>query len=322
MMEQIRKKQIKELIIIGSVVIGLLAILIFAFILAKNANGESEVVKENEEKTQTASSTNPFDDVRLSARAAYVKDIRSGKVLYQKNPDEALPLASLTKVMTSLTAIEILEDESLVQIPASALMAGNDAAFIAGENFRLQDILNVTLVASSNSAARALALAGGSTLAVGASGPLESFVDKMNAIASKVGMEKTSFKNPTGLDEKDETEAGAVGSARDISKLFEYVLENYPEMLEATREDYLLIKSKEGFEHRVVNTNEIVGSLPNIVGSKTGYTDIAGGNLAVVIDPGLNTPVVIVVLGSSKEGRFKDVERLSNATLDYFLINK
>ena len=82
----------------------------------------------------------------------------------------------------------------------------------------------------------------------------------------------------------------------------------------------LTVRSKEGFEHHLRNTNQIVNSLPNIVGSKTGFTEVAGGNLAVVIDPALNTPVVIVVLGSSKDGRFKDVERLTNATLDYLTL--
>lgn len=312
-MEQIKQKQIKEILIISSVLLSLLIILITAFILAKNANGEAKTAEENIATSTTATSTNPFEDVNISARAGIVKDFRTGKILYQKNADESLPLASLTKVMTAVTALEILDYEDLVQITPNSLLDGNDSSFIVGEHFRLKDILNITLVASSNSGARALAYAGGD---------MESFINKMNITASKIGMEKTSFKNPTGLDEENETVPSALGSAKDVSKLFEYVLKNNPEILDSTREDFLLIKSKEGFEHKILNTNEILGVLPNIVGSKTGYTDIAGGNLAVVIDPSLNTPVVIVVLGSSKEGRFKDVERLSNATLDYFLINK
>ncbi len=321
MMEEIRKKQIKEIVLISSVTIGLLVVLIFGFIWARSANGGAKNLEE-ENVAPTASSTNPFDDVRISARASIVKDLRTGKILFEKSPDESLPLASLTKVMTSVTALEILEDEDLVVVNASDIAEGNDASLIVGEHFRLKEMLNIAMVASSNSAARSLATAGGIKIKDTTSTALQAFVDKMNAVASKIGMEKTSFKNPTGLDENNETTASALGSARDISKLFEYVLKNNPQILEATKEDYLLIKSKEGFEHKIVNTNEIVGELPNIIGSKTGYTDIAGGNLAVVIDPSLNTPVVIVVLGSSKEGRFKDVERLSNATLDYFLINK
>ena len=103
-----------------------------------------------------------------------------------------------------------------------------------------------------------------------------------------------------------------------MSRLVEYIIKNHPELLEATKHNILNTESKQGIHHTIYNTNNIVDSLPNIIGSKTGYTDIAGGNLTVVIDPALNRPVSITVLGSSKEGRFKDVEKLSNATLVYF----
>lgn len=321
MMEQIKQKQIKEILLISFVLIGLLAILVTAFILAKNANSAEKTENEQVQQT-TASSTDPFEDIKISGRSAIVKDLSSGKVLYQKEPDLQLPLASLTKVMTTVTALEILNEEDLIKITNESLSVGNDSSFVSGEHFRLKDIIKIILVSSSNSGANALAYAGGEKIKDNTSTALESFVDKMNSTASKIGMEKTSFKNPTGLDEDNETKASAFGSARDVSKLFEYVFDKNLEIFDSTKEDFLLIKSKEGFEHKIINTNEILGKLPNIIGSKTGYTDIAGGNLAVVIDPALNTPVIIVVLGSSKDGRFKDVERLSNATLDYFLINK
>jgi D-alanyl-D-alanine carboxypeptidase (penicillin-binding protein 5/6) len=320
MIQEILQKQKKEFIIIASVIIGLILILLASFIWAKMANGE---VKEEEAVVEPEIVVvNPFDDVRLSARSAIVKEVSTGKIIFEKNPDEVLPLASITKIASAVTALDIMEENDLVQIHNSDLVSGNDSNFVIGSYFRLQDMSDVSLVSSSNGATQAIAYAGGLKLSGNPEDALSTFVARMNAVASRIGMERTTFNNPTGLDENNETTASALGTARDISRLFEYVVKNEPQILEATREDYVVIKSREGYEHKVVNTNQIVGELPNIVGSKTGYTDLAGGNLAVVIDPGLNTPVVIVVLGSSKEGRFKDVERLSNATLDYFLLKQ
>lgn len=318
MIEEIKRLQKKEIIIISGSILALILILLGIFLWAKSANGEEkepEVIPQEEVP-------NPFIDVRLSARSAIVKEVATGKILYEKNPDEVLPFASLTKVMTAMTALQILSPEDVVTVSPEAIQYANDSALSAGSYFSLKDMLKVALVASSNTAARSIAISAGKKIATETQSPLEAFVARMNSTSRDIGMEKSSFKNPTGLDEKNETEAGASGSARDMARLFENVLKNHQEILDATMENSVLVRSKEGYEHRVFNTNNIVGELPNVIGSKTGYTDIAGGNLAVVIDPGLNTPVIIVVLGSSKDGRFKDVERLSNATLDYFLLKQ
>lgn len=320
MLQEILQKQKKEFIIIASIVIGLILILLASFIWAKMANGEEKVEEPIAESEIVI--VNPFEDVRLSARSAIIKEISTGKILYEKNPDEILPLASITKVVTAVTALDTLEEDDLVRIHSADLIDGNDSNFVIGSYFRLKDMLDVSLVSSSNGATQAIAFAGGEKISGLSTDAIKTFVSRMNEVAKRIGMERTTFKNPTGLDEDNETTASALGTARDVSRLFEYVIKNEPQILEATREDRVAIKSREGYEHSITNTNQMVGTLPNIVGSKTGYTDLAGGNLAVVIDPGLNTPVVIVVLGSSKEGRFKDVERLSNATLDYFLLKQ
>jgi D-alanyl-D-alanine carboxypeptidase len=75
--------------------------------------------------------------------------------------------------------------------------------------------------------------------------------------------------------------------------------------------------SEDGFIHTAENTNKQVYSFPGLLGSKTGYTDYAGGNLAVVFDAGLNHPIAVVVLGSSLDGRFTDVRKLVDATAEY-----
>jgi D-alanyl-D-alanine carboxypeptidase (penicillin-binding protein 5/6) len=319
MLQELLQRPRKQIIITTSVVVAIILILAGALLWAKSVNGEEKNIETPQE---VAPVFNPFEDVRISAKAAIVKDISTGKILYEKDPDESLPLASITKVLTAVTALDTLSEDDLIQVGPMVLTEGNDAGFVVGSNFRLKDMLKVSLVSSSNTAARALAISGGQKIATPGQDPLQAFLDRMNSVAKNIGMENSSFKNPTGLDENNETVASNFGSARDVARLFEYTLKNYQEILESTQETSLTVRSREGYAHKAVNTNNIVGELPNIIGSKTGYTDIAGGNLAVAIDPGLNTPVVIVVLGSSKEGRFKDVEILSKATLDYFLLKQ
>jgi len=319
MLQELLQRPKKQIIIATSIVVALILIIAGVLLWANHANGKVEEAKMQEQEVPVF---NPFAEARISAKAAIVKDISTGKIIYEKNPDDVLPLASLTKVLTAVTALDTMTDDDLVQISPEGLQYGNDAAFVSGSNFRLKDILKVALVSSSNTAARSIAIAGGQKIATPEQTALEAFVDRMNSVAKNIGMEKSSFKNPTGLDENNETVASNFGSARDVARLFEYTLKNYQEILESTQETSLTVRSREGYAHKAINTNNIVGTLPNIIGSKTGYTDIAGGNLAVAIDPGLNTPVVIVVLGSSKEGRFNDVETLSKATLDYFLIKQ
>lgn len=316
----------KELFLTAGIIAALLLILggTFFFFHAY-ANESPTPVPEEPVETQLAEEKDfiePFANVRISARAAYVLDLNSGEVLYEKNAYEPLPLASLTKVATALTATQLLDESELVRIDWKHLEVEGDDSLIPGEHFKLHDLLNFTLVTSSNDGAHALAsVAGTFATQTPTSTPVSAFVDHMNYLAKDIGMKDTRFFNETGLDENEALkEPGAIGSAKDVATLFAYVLENEPKILEATRADTLTVLSREGFEHHLQNTNEIVGDLPNILGSKTGYTNTAGGNLAVVIDPALNTPVVIVVLGSSKDGRFYDVDRLARATLDHFRV--
>jgi serine-type D-Ala-D-Ala carboxypeptidase (penicillin-binding protein 5/6) len=322
-----KMQQRKELLLTAGIIAVLLIVLVSVFLFAQSA-AQTKPVEETpvEEATYAALPYQPFANVHISAKAAIVQNINTGVILFEKNSYETLPLASLTKVVTALTATEILNEyhKEVVQINWNDLQQEGDDSLIAGEHFTTRDLLDFVLVTSSNDGARAIASAAGAFL-IGdetIQTPEGAFIARMNTVAQKVGMTETRFFNESGLDtDEANREAGAIGSARDIATLFDYVLNNTPALLEATRADAITVKSKEGHEHHLQNTNEIVGRLPNILGSKTGFTATAGGNLAVVIDPSLNDPIVIVVLGSSKEGRFKDVERLTTATLEQLAIS-
>jgi D-alanyl-D-alanine carboxypeptidase len=99
-----------------------------------------------------------------------------------------------------------------------------------------------------------------------------------------------------------------------MAKLFSYVLNEYPTLLEATRYSNIAISSDSAV-HSAQNTNKVIDAIPGVIASKTGFTDLSGGNLVVVFNAGIMKPVVIALLGSSREGRFSDMQALVNATI-------
>jgi D-alanyl-D-alanine carboxypeptidase len=246
---------------------------------------------------------NPFENLSLEAQAAYVFDKRTGKVLFAKNEEAQLPLASLTKVMTALVASEV---------------PGDTVVSEGGERWSLKNLLEYTLVVSSNSGASAIAGAGGA-LFLNQRKDTESedtdfFIKKMNEEARTLHLSQTFYLNPSGLD-VDENLSGAYGSAKDMALLFNHVLKEKPALMEATTYGSLRFDSLDGTSHLAKNTNLDAHTIPGLLASKTGYTDLAGGNLVIAFDAGLAHPVIVAVLGSSQEGRFTDVEKLVAASL-------
>jgi D-alanyl-D-alanine carboxypeptidase (penicillin-binding protein 5/6) len=138
----------------------------------------------------------------------------------------------------------------------------------------------------------------------------------MNDRAYSLGLTDTHFVNATGLDQPN-GRSGNVGSAKDVARLMAYTWKHAPLALDATTALTTAYTSEDGFIHTAENTNEYVYHTPGLLGSKTGYTKLAGGNLSVIYNSGLSHPVVVVVLGSTREGRFKDVDTLVDATYDY-----
>lgn len=255
------------------------------------------------------------DGIKLEAKAAIVWDVREGKILYEKNKDLPLPLASITKLMTALLTYELLDPMGKVSITQNALIVEGDSGFIEGEVFTVQDLADLTLISSSNDGAAALSTMGGITIS-GEGSPEDVFVTAMNIRAEELGLKKTSFKNSTGLD-VSETEAGAYGSAQDVALLMEHILKSVPDAVALTNVELATIQNEEGGYHLVKNTNEDVARIDGLIASKTGTTDLSGGNLVVGFNAGLNRPIVVAVLGSSVEGRFTNTMKLIEATRTY-----
>ncbi len=257
-----------------------------------------------------------FDTVVIEAKSAYVLDLAQNKVLYKKNELAQLPLASLTKLMTALVAVEMFPRESHITIRKEFLEEEGDTGLLPDESWRLRNLLDFSLISSSNDGARSIASAVGAfdlkteDYDLGRKG----FIEKMNTRAKELGMQESYFINESGLDVGGTS--GGYGSAVDVAKLLKYILVQQPALLEATKYKTTVVDSFDK-SHTIKNTNTIIESIPGLIASKTGYTDLAGGNLAVAFDASIGRPIIVVVLGSSEKGRFEDVQKLVDASLKY-----
>ena len=202
----------------------------------------------------------------LNCRAAILIEQGSGRVLYEKNADERVPIASITKVMTLLLAFEAVHDGRLTMetpVPVSEHayhMGGSQIWLEPGEHFTLDEMIKAICVSSANDAAVAVAeLVGGSESA---------FVEQMNARAASLGMEQTSFRNACGLDAE-----GHLSTARDVAAMSRTILNTCPEVLHYTG---IWTDTLRGGATQLVNTNKLLRRYEGITGLKTGTTGGAG----------------------------------------------
>jgi len=239
---------------------------------------------------------------RLEAKAACILDMETDKIIFKHNSKNLLPLASLTKLMTAVVATENLPKNTLIEITNESISQEGDSGFTAGNRWYLEDLLKIMLLSSSNDSAYSIA----SSLRRGVDPDSSFFVKLMNKKTEDFNLANIYFLNPTGLD-ISETQAGAYGSCEDIVRLIAYILEGYPGLLDITTKKSAVLGGLY-FE----NTNKLAEKLPFFLAGKTGFSDLAGGNLAITINRGLGRPMVIAVLGSTFEGRFNDIEILYN----------
>lgn len=313
---KILSKRIKPLIIVlgGGAALMLLLQVALSFILPESAQTNFGFSKKRIEST-----TDAFQNISLEAQAAYVYDINSNEVLFEKRANDKLPLASVTKLMTSFVAREQLGESALIVINRDDLLADGDSGLRGGERWRLGDLLNAMLIISSNDAAHAIARfvgAGGQSIGEARQQDArERFIQMMNLKAKELELAQMEFFNESGLDIESTPgisagRAGAYGSAHDVAILFETLWKKYPSTIEITALPVARIVSQDNIVHILPNTDEAIGKFSGLIASKTGLTDLAGGNLAIIFDRGINNPVVAVVLGSSSEGRFEDMAKL------------
>ena len=198
----------------------------------------------------------------IKASALYLVDMKSGRVLLEKDATRRLPPASLTKVMTALVALESASPQQVVQVDRRALLSRSSLKLHAGEQFLLRDLLTAMLVTSANDACQAVALHVG--------GEADRFVTMMNERARALGLENTHFANACGFDAP-----GHYSTAADLAKLTEQALRApaFSMMVRTVTRD---IASVDGTRHVPLHsTNELLLD-PDVTGVKTGYTSKAG----------------------------------------------
>lgn len=219
--------------------------------------------------------------------------------------------------MTAIVALEKVDPELPVLIERDFLKQYGNSGLFPNEKWFLNDLSKISVLTSANDASYAIAASVGSILTNSTHEEgVDHFISEMNKKAKEIGMEKTYFHNATGLDMEEE-DAGAYGSARDMVKMVLYALSDHSDILYATRHKEREMTSLSDLHHNFQNTNPAVSEMNGILASKTGYTDLAGGNLVVVINADLNYPVIIAVMGSTFKGRFEDTKKLITATKDH-----
>ena len=252
-------------------------------------------------------------NLELNVRAAISMKINKAgreKILFKKNINQPLPIASLTKLMTAVISLENFGDDNLskkvIVSPGAASQENVPPVkainLTAGQVITIEELLDRMLIYSVNDAAFALAEAveaenGG------------NFVPKMNQKAKDLELENTNFVNPTGLDpenlhfSKENSNYFNRSTTKDLSKLAQYILDKFPFIYEISiGKPYYQIKN--GFSDLSLNMN--------IIGEKTGYTDEAGGCLILILGDEKKYIINIVLGAPSSAARIEEMQKLIN----------
>ena len=253
-------------------------------------------------------------EVEIPAPSAVLMDAATGTVLYEKDAHEALPPASVTKVMTLLLVMEALEDGTIGwddTVTASEHAAGKGGSQVylePGEGMSMDEMLKSVVVSSANDCATALA--------EHVAGSEEAFVERMNARARELGMNDTHFVNCTGLDD-DPAAAEHRSSAWDIAIMSRELLRH-----EAIKEyTTIWMDSIRDGSFELANTNKLVYWYPGCTGLKTGYTSTARYCLSASAERNGVEYIAVVMHGETADSRNRDAETLlSYAFANYRLI--
>jgi serine-type D-Ala-D-Ala carboxypeptidase (penicillin-binding protein 5/6) len=229
----------------------------------------------------------------MTAHSAVAYDLNSGTVLYSKNLDDKLPIASLTKLMTAIVVINQADLNAEVTVQRSDLTnIGSTVGLVEGERIRVSDLLKAMLIPSGNDAALALStFVGGSP---------ENFAQLMNEEAKKLNLVATSFSNPVGWDSYADKEN--FSNSLDLIKIAQEFL-SYDQLREIVRTKQTLVSSVDGrYTHNLRTTNQLMLTDPNVQGVKTGFTSKALGNLMIKYDAEEASVLTIILSSQDREG--------------------
>lgn len=256
-----------------------------------------------------------------TAHASAILDTDSGRLLYGHNADDRRQIASLTKIFTATIVMEQIGNlDEAVTIDEEAVYAEgtrvgcprsgfcNGERLKVGERLTVRDLLKAALMNSANDAAIALGKHLGRTQ--------EGFARIMNDRAKELGLENSHFCTPSGL-EPDGREHECYSSARDIARITAEALKHDTlwDMMRMEKQNIYSIDGR--YSHEIFNTDELLGQMPNLIGTKTGFTPLAGRSLlAVAADPSREHKVVAVVLDD--QYRWESVRSMFNWSFTSF----
>lgn len=257
------------------------------------------------EAATTAAVPNYPNAPTITAKAAFLLEANSGKVLFAQNADAHLPIASMTKVATlgviyqALAEGKITMDDMVMVSERAASMGGSQAFLDAGSEYSVHDLIQSIVVASANDSCVALAEY--------IAGSVESFVDQMNAFARGLGCKDTNFVNCTGLPTP-----GAYACARDMATMYLAIMQSphYGDFNQVWLYD---LTHPSGRVTGLTNTNKLIRRYQGCLGGKTGFTNEAGHCITVAAKRGDIEPIAVIIGASDSKTRFAE----SSALLDY-----
>lgn len=247
-------------------------------------------------------------ELKLDCRSAILMEASTGEVLYEMNADEALPPASVTKVMTLLLVMEAIEegrlslDETVSASEHACSMGGSQIYLEPGEQMSVEDLLKSVVIASANDAALALA--------EHIAGTEESFVAMMNKRAAELGMKNTRFENTNGLDD---TVTEHVTSARDIAIMSRELIKHE----KITEYSSIWMDTIRGGEFGLTNTNRLVRFYKGATGLKTGSTAKAKFCITATAERDGMTLIAVVMAAPTRDIR----NAAATAMLDFGFAN-
>lgn len=237
-----------------------------------------------------------------TARSSIVMDLNSGRVLYENNADEVRLIASITKIMTCIIALEEGDLDSYVKADEEILkMYGTSIYLELNEKMKLIDLLYGLMLRSGNDAAVVIAKE--------IAGSEEEFVKMMNEKAKEIGMTNTTFSNAHGLDEETKN----YSTARDMAKLSRYAYKNKTYRKIISTEEYRVKTDNKSYLWH--NRMKLLGDYEYCTGGKNGYTPSAGKTLVTTHEKD-DLKITIVSLGDNDE--YNNHERLAESTFDLY----
>lgn len=241
------------------------------------------------------------ETLELSAKAALSYDLTTNSMIFSHNADEKLPIASLTKIMTAIVALENEQENDKITISHEAATIGEDSMGLTeGETLTLNELLHGLFLQSGNDAAEAIADAS----------PYgrDNFIHLMNKKAEDLGLASTHFTNPSGL----EGDGNQYSTAHDLLVITRYALEK-PTIANIVQQPYYFIPAGEGHKgYELNNETNLLTSYPGVKGVKTGFTNEAGLCLITYLDYKGHKIIAVLLNSQNRRQEMKDI-------LDYSL---